>query len=62
MNQQILEGEMGIEPTFRAWEAPILPLNYSRARPALLDPPKPCKESTAIIHTRLNTCTSRLRN
>ena len=21
---------MGIEPTFEAWEAPVLPLNYTR--------------------------------
>jgi hypothetical protein len=23
---------MGIEPTFEAWEAPVLPLNYTRGR------------------------------
>ena len=23
---------MGIEPTLRAWEAPVLPLNYTRQR------------------------------
>ncbi len=23
---------MGIEPTFEAWEAPVLPLNYTRMR------------------------------
>ena len=23
---------MGIEPTFEAWEAPVLPLNYTRDR------------------------------
>ena len=23
---------MGIEPTLRAWEAPVLPLNYTRVR------------------------------
>ncbi len=22
---------MGIEPTFEAWEAPVLPLNYTRS-------------------------------
>ena len=25
-----LERAMGIEPTFEAWEAPVLPLNYTR--------------------------------
>lgn len=24
-----VEGEMGIEPTYGAWKAPVLPLNYS---------------------------------
>ena len=28
-----LERVMGIEPTFRAWEAFVLPLNYTRAHP-----------------------------
>ncbi len=26
---------MGIEPTSRAWEAPILPLNYARSKETL---------------------------
>ena len=26
-----MERVMGIEPTFEAWEAPVLPLNYTRA-------------------------------
>ena len=25
-----MEQVMGIEPTFEAWEAPVLPLNYTR--------------------------------
>jgi hypothetical protein len=25
-----VERVMGIEPTFEAWEAPVLPLNYTR--------------------------------
>ena len=25
---------MGIEPTFEAWEAPVLPLNYTREKAA----------------------------
>ena len=25
-----MERVMGIEPTFEAWEAPVLPLNYTR--------------------------------
>ncbi len=28
-----LERVMGIEPTLRAWEAPVLPLNYTRLGP-----------------------------
>ncbi len=28
--QRIMERVMGIEPTLRAWEAPVLPLNYTR--------------------------------
>jgi hypothetical protein len=27
---QKLERVMGIEPTLEAWEAPVLPLNYTR--------------------------------
>ena len=27
---------MGIEPTLRAWEAPVLPLNYTRGEKAIL--------------------------
>ena len=27
---------MGIEPTYAAWEAAVLPLNYTRALPALV--------------------------
>ena len=27
-----LERVMGIEPTFKAWEALVLPLNYTRQR------------------------------
>ena len=27
----LLERVMGIEPTFSAWEADVLPLNYTRA-------------------------------
>ena len=27
---KLLERVMGIEPTFEAWEAPVLPLNYTR--------------------------------
>ena len=30
--QMILERVMGIEPTLAAWEAAVLPLNYTRAR------------------------------
>ena len=26
----MMERVMGIEPTFEAWEAPVLPLNYTR--------------------------------
>ena len=31
-----LERVMGIEPTFEAWEAPVLPLNYTRFSAAVL--------------------------
>ena len=31
-----LERVMGIEPTFEAWEAPVLPLNYTRINLTLL--------------------------
>src|SRR5271169_6574721 len=30
-----MERAMGIEPTSRAWEAPILPLNYARSMETL---------------------------
>ena len=32
MHQERLERVMGIEPTLAAWEAAVLPLNYTRAR------------------------------
>ena len=31
--QRALERVMGIEPTLSAWEAEVLPLNYTRATP-----------------------------
>ncbi len=31
---------MGIEPTSRAWEAPILPLNYARSEATIAQPIK----------------------
>ena len=34
--QQELERVMGIEPTLSAWEAEVLPLNYTRVRPVNL--------------------------
>src|ERR1700722_10054739 len=36
---------MGIEPTPRAWEAPILPLNYARTSLTLPNPTVSCKKS-----------------
>jgi predicted nucleic acid-binding protein len=36
---------MGIEPTSRAWEAPILPLNYARTSLTLPNPTVSCKKS-----------------
>ncbi len=32
MKRGSLERVMGIEPTFKAWEALVLPLNYPRQR------------------------------
>ena len=32
---QVLERVMGIEPTYAAWEAAVLPLNYTRSLPVL---------------------------
>jgi hypothetical protein len=40
---------MGIEPTSRAWEAPILPLNYARSRLTLPNPADSCKNSSLIL-------------
>jgi hypothetical protein len=31
----LVERVMGIEPTLLAWEAKVLPLNYTRSRPTL---------------------------
>lgn len=31
-----LKRVMGIEPTLRAWEAPVLPLNYTRVERRIL--------------------------
>src|SRR5690242_6822779 len=33
-----MERSMGIEPTSRAWEAPILPLNYARSFATIAHP------------------------
>ena len=30
LNQSVMERVMGIEPTFSAWEADVLPFNYTR--------------------------------
>jgi|HubBroStandDraft_6_1064221.scaffolds.fasta_scaffold1799170_2 hypothetical protein len=40
-----MERAMGIEPTSRAWEAPILPLNYARTSLTLPNPTVSCKKS-----------------
>ena len=32
-----LERAKGIEPSYAAWEAAVLPLNYARARPLRLE-------------------------
>ena len=36
---------MGIEPTSSAWEAEVLPLNYTRRRP-------PCSDNSLFLHMR----------
>ena len=38
---------MGIEPTFKAWEALVLPLNYTREfiQPSSMNP---CNQSSAL--------------
>jgi hypothetical protein len=36
---------MGIEPTSKAWEALILPLNYARSSPKTLSHPASAKQS-----------------
>jgi hypothetical protein len=33
----VLERAKGIEPSYAAWEAAVLPLNYARARSLRLD-------------------------
>jgi hypothetical protein len=40
---------MGIGPTSRAWEAPILPLNYARSSLTLPNPADSCKNSSFIL-------------
>jgi hypothetical protein len=37
-----LERVMGIEPTSKAWEAFVLPLNYTRKKSTLLRPDRAC--------------------
>ena len=32
-----MERAMGIEPTFKAWEALVLPMNYARDKSSLLN-------------------------
>ena len=38
-----MERVMGIEPTFSAWEADVLPLNYTRARRDSMNSRRPDK-------------------
>jgi hypothetical protein len=54
---------MGIEPTFEAWEAPVLPLNYTRdMRLTYRDPHHYVtgllRTVTPGIHASRDTCTS----
>ncbi len=35
---ELLERVKGIEPSYEAWEASVLPLNYTRDRPLLTTP------------------------
>ncbi len=37
MSASELERVMGIEPTLQAWEARVLPLNYTRPIPSEMD-------------------------
>jgi hypothetical protein len=44
---------MGIEPTLSAWEADVLPLNYTRSANHFSHLPAPVKGRAAINATRL---------
>ena len=56
--RQVLERAKGIEPSYAAWEAAVLPLNYARAPASLsrsglpLVKAKPCAETAAVITDR----------
>src|SRR5688572_28776713 len=39
-----MERVMGIEPTLRAWEAPVLPLNYTRLGAGIFTDSKPARQ------------------
>ncbi len=47
---------MGIEPTFEAWEAPVLPLNYTRT-----DEPEIFSFSSLARHYRIFMAKRKIR-
>jgi hypothetical protein len=49
-----LERVMGIEPTLEAWEAPVLPLNYTRREGQYRE------ESSALASARLDVGEARV--
>jgi hypothetical protein len=52
-----LERVKGIEPSYAAWEAAVLPLNYTRADESLRDQaPLPGKDRTAGRRTAVLCC------
>ena len=44
-----LERLMGVEPTYAAWEAAVLPMNYSRIFFIIADPISNCKINLANV-------------
>ncbi len=41
---------MGIEPTSKAWEAVVLPLNYTRTHTAILLGPAPSDNNSRVLY------------
>ena len=57
-----VERAKGIEPSYAAWEAAVLPLNYARDRPSLADLAPSAKRSVSRSRFTVNFQKFRMRS